>query len=228
LVGGQHGRGWRELMRGAGSVVCRRCSRAAFIGRGQLAGVTEERSRRQWVLNLLVSTLIRGGESLGHRASAGEGRRPGGGSIQLHPSAGGGWTVAHGVAATDRTAMAARTLSDEGDDPGFTDRVSPPVSDGRIGQAERRPNQTSEAMAESNKQSNGQIRQVARGRRWAESDKRSRPVESDKRSDGRIGQVARGRRWADWAGQGGRRWATAGLEKKRGGRAKTISRAEIK
>jgi hypothetical protein len=165
---------------------------------------------------------------LGHRASAGEGRRPGGDSIQLHPSAGGGWTAAHGVAATNRTAMAARTLSDEGDDPGLTDRVSPPVSDGRIGQAERRPNQTSEAMAESNKQSNGQIRQVARGRRWAESDKRSRPVESDKRSDGRIGQVARGRRWADWAGQGGRRWATAGLEKKRGGRAKTISRAEIK
>jgi hypothetical protein len=40
---------------------------------------------------------------MGHRASAGEGRRPGGGSIQLHPSAGGGWTVAHRVAATDRT-----------------------------------------------------------------------------------------------------------------------------
>jgi hypothetical protein len=37
----------------------------------------------------------------------------------------------------------------------------------------------------------------------------------------------RGRRRSDWAGKGGRRWATAGLEKKGGGRAKTISRAEI-
>jgi hypothetical protein len=35
-------------------------------------------------------------------------------------------------------------------------------------------------------------------------------AESDKRS----------RRWADWARQGGRRWATAGLENKGGGRAK--------
>jgi hypothetical protein len=30
---------------------------------------------------------------MGRRASAGEGRRPGGSSIQLHPSAGGGWTA---------------------------------------------------------------------------------------------------------------------------------------
>jgi hypothetical protein len=40
---------------------------------------------------------------MGRRASAGEGRRLGGGSIQLHLSAGGGWTVARGVAATDRS-----------------------------------------------------------------------------------------------------------------------------
>jgi hypothetical protein len=36
---------------------------------------------------------------MGHRASAGEGRRPGGGSIQLHPCAGEGWTAAHGAVA---------------------------------------------------------------------------------------------------------------------------------
>jgi hypothetical protein len=86
----------------AGSVVWRRCSRAAFIGRGRLAGATEERSRRRWVLNSPVLTLIRGGESMGCRASAGEGRRSGSGLIQLHPCAGGGWTVACGAAATDR------------------------------------------------------------------------------------------------------------------------------
>jgi hypothetical protein len=37
----------------------------------------------------------------------------------------------------------------------------------------------------------------------------------------------RGRRRADWAGKGGRRWATAGLEKKGGARAETVARAEI-
>jgi hypothetical protein len=37
----------------------------------------------------------------------------------------------------------------------------------------------------------------------------------------------RGRRRADWARKGGRIWAMAGLEKKGGGRAETISRAEI-
>jgi hypothetical protein len=84
-------------------VVWRRCSRTAFIGRRRLAGATEERSRRRWVLNSPVSTLIRGGQSMGRRASAGEGRRLGGGSIQLHPSAGGGWTAGRGAAATDRT-----------------------------------------------------------------------------------------------------------------------------
>jgi hypothetical protein len=53
--------------------------------------------------------------------------------------------------------VAARTLSDEGDDPRLTDRVGPPISE-------------REATAESDKQ------------REAESDKRSRPAESDKRS----------------------------------------------
>jgi hypothetical protein len=37
----------------------------------------------------------------------------------------------------------------------------------------------------------------------------------------------RGRQWADWARKGGRRWATVGLEKKGGGQAETIARAEI-
>jgi hypothetical protein len=37
----------------------------------------------------------------------------------------------------------------------------------------------------------------------------------------------RGRRRAGWAGKGGRRWAAAGLERKGGGRAKTIAQAEI-
>jgi hypothetical protein len=64
--------------------------------------------------------------------------REGGGSIQLYPSAGEGWT-----------AVAARTLFDDGDDPRLTDSVGPTISDGRIGQAEREggdgPNRTSEA-----------------------------------------------------------------------------------
>jgi hypothetical protein len=67
------------------------------------------------------------------------------------------WLEAHGGARrgnVDR-AVKARTLSDEGDDPGLTDRVGPPVSE-------------REATAESDKQ------------REAESDKRSRPAESDK------------------------------------------------
>jgi hypothetical protein len=34
--------------------------------------------------------------------------------------------------------------------------------------------------------------------------------------------------WAGWAEKGGRRWAAAGLKMKRGGRAETISWAEIK
>jgi hypothetical protein len=37
----------------------------------------------------------------------------------------------------------------------------------------------------------------------------------------------KGRRRAGWAGKGGRRWAAAGLERKGGGRAETIARAEI-
>ena len=99
---------------------------------------------------------------MGRRASAEEGRRWGGGSIQLHPSAGEGRTVAREAVATDRAAAA----------------------------------------------------QAGGGRRpgsltgWAHLS-------------------VRGRRRADWAGKGGRRWAAAGLEKKRGGWAKTISWAEI-
>jgi hypothetical protein len=69
------------------------------------------------------------------------------------------WSEAHSGARRGNVgwAVAARTLSDEGDDPGLTDRVGPPISE-------------REATVESNKQ------------REAESDKRSRPAESDKRS----------------------------------------------
>jgi hypothetical protein len=79
--------------------------------------------------------------------------------------------------ATPAGAVAARALSDEGDDPGLTDRVGPPVS-------------KREAMAESDKQregGDGRIRQAARWRRrpnrtssekevTAKLDKRSRPI----------------------------------------------------
>jgi hypothetical protein len=76
---------------------------------------------------------------MGRRASAGEGRRRGGGSIQLHPSAGEERTVAHEAVATDRTGGGGsggrwKTV-------GLTDRVGPPVSEGeatgRLGQEGR-------------------------------------------------------------------------------------------
>jgi hypothetical protein len=65
---------------------------------------------------------------MGRRASAGEGRRSGGGSIQLHPSAGGGWTAARGAAATDRTGGdgSGRRWKTAG----LMDRVGPPISEG--------------------------------------------------------------------------------------------------
>jgi hypothetical protein len=43
----------------------------------------------------------------------------------------GGWTVAHGVA-MPAGAVAAQTLSNEGDDPRLTDRVGPPVSEREV------------------------------------------------------------------------------------------------
>jgi hypothetical protein len=76
---------------------------------------------------------------MGCRASAGEGRRPGGGSIQLHPSAGEGWTAACGVAATDRTGGGGS--GGRWKTAGLTDRVGPPVSvgeaTGRLGRKGR-------------------------------------------------------------------------------------------
>jgi hypothetical protein len=112
---------------------------------------------------------------MGRRASAGEGRRSGGGSIQLHPSAGGAWMAARGAAATDRTGGGGS--GGRWETAGLTDRVGPPVSEG-------------EAM-------------------------------------GRLGQKGREEVAHDWAGKGGRRWATAGLEKDGGGRAEIVARAEI-
>jgi hypothetical protein len=65
---------------------------------------------------------------MGRRASAGEGRRPGGSSIQLHPSAGEGWMVAHGAAAIDRTGGGGS--GGRWKMVGLADRVGPPVSEG--------------------------------------------------------------------------------------------------
>jgi hypothetical protein len=97
----------------AGTVVWRRCSRAAFIGQGRLAGAMEERSQRRWVLNSPVSTLILGGESMGCRASVGGGR-----------------TAAGGAAATDRTGGGGS--GGRWKTAGLTDRVGPPVSEGEV------------------------------------------------------------------------------------------------
>jgi hypothetical protein len=76
---------------------------------------------------------------MGRRASAGEGRWPGGGSIQLHPSVGGRWTAARGVAATDRTSSGGS--GGRWKTAGLTDRVGRPVSEGeatgRLGRNER-------------------------------------------------------------------------------------------
>jgi hypothetical protein len=46
--------------------------------------------------------------------------------IQLLPGSGGGWMAARDFA-TPAGAVAARALSDEGDNPGLTGRVGPPV-----------------------------------------------------------------------------------------------------
>jgi hypothetical protein len=65
---------------------------------------------------------------MGHRASEGEGRRSGDGSILLHPSVGEGWTAACGAATTDRTGGG--SSGERWKTPGLTDRVGPPVSEG--------------------------------------------------------------------------------------------------
>jgi hypothetical protein len=60
---------------------------------------------------------------MGHQASAGEGTRPGGCSIQLHLSAGGGW-----MAATDQ--IGGGGSGGRWKTAGLTDRMGPPVSEG--------------------------------------------------------------------------------------------------
>jgi hypothetical protein len=65
---------------------------------------------------------------MGRRASVGEGRRQGGGSIQLHPSAGEGRTVVRGAVATDRTGGGGS--GGRWKTAGLTDRVGPPISEG--------------------------------------------------------------------------------------------------
>jgi hypothetical protein len=84
----------------------------------------------------------------------GNGGGIGGASPPLPLSTGGHPLAAHSAAAPAR-AVAARALSDEGDDPGLADRVGPPVSE-------------REATAELDKQregGDGRIGQAARGRR---------------------------------------------------------------
>jgi uncharacterized protein YbjT (DUF2867 family) len=63
------------------------------------------------------------------------------------------------VALGDRRAVAARALSDEGDNPGLTDRVGPPISE-------------REATAESDKRSRRRSKRTSR-QATAEMDKRS-------------------------------------------------------
>jgi hypothetical protein len=53
------------------------------------------------------------------------------------------------------------------------------------------------------------------------------PPVSEGEAMGRLGRKGREEMGRDWARKEGRRWATAGLEKKGGGRAKTIARAQI-
>jgi hypothetical protein len=65
---------------------------------------------------------------MGRRASAGEGRRRGGGSIQLHPSVEEGRTAARGAVATDRTGGGGS--GGRWKTAGLTDMVGPPVSEG--------------------------------------------------------------------------------------------------
>jgi hypothetical protein len=68
--------------------------------------------------------------------------------------------VVHGVA-TPAGAVAAQALSDEGDDPGFTDRVGPPVS-------EREATTESDKQREGGDGRIGQVEQAGQGgRRWA-------------------------------------------------------------
>jgi hypothetical protein len=138
-------------------VVWRQCSRAAFIGRGWLAGATEERSQ-WWPVELQWRRRFRWGRKWGgETGSRGDERA----AAPIHFATGG-----EGV------------LPGEGE---------PAAAPGRCSGGRRRPGSLTG---------------------WAHV-------------------LVRGRRRADWAGKGGRRRAAAGLEKKGGGRAETIARAEI-
>jgi hypothetical protein len=119
--------------------------------------------------------------------------------------------------------MAARALSDEGDDPRLTDRVGPPVSE-------------REATAESDKQregGNGQIGQVARALSDEGDDprltdrvgppisERETTAELDKQREGGDGRIRQAEQATGRLGQTGREemgrgWA--GKEERRPGR----------
>jgi hypothetical protein len=131
----------------AGTVVWRRCSRAAFIGRGRLAGAMKERSQRRPV-ELQWRRHFRWGRKWGgETGSQGDERA----AAPIHFATGG-----EGV------------LLGEGE---------PAAAPGRASEGRRRPGSLTG---------------------WAHL-------------------LVRGSRRVDWARKGGRRRATAGLEKKEGG-----------
>jgi hypothetical protein len=157
-LGGRAVRVWMERADArAGTVVWRWCSRAAFIGRGRLAGATEERIRRL-PMELQWRRRFRWGRKWGGETwSWGDGRA----AALIHFATGG---------------------------EGVLPRGGEPVAvPGRAPGGRRRPGSLTG---------------------WAHLS-------------------VRGRRRADWARKGGRRWAMAGLQKKGGGGAETIARAEI-
>jgi hypothetical protein len=138
-------------------MVWRRCSRAAFIGRGWLAGAMEERSWRRPVELQWRRRFGWGRKWGGETGSRGDGRV----AAPIHFATGGEVVLLGGG--------------------------EPAAVHGRVPEGRRRPGSLTG---------------------WAHLS-------------------VRGRRRADWAGKGGRMWAVAGLQKKGGGWAKTITQAEI-
>jgi hypothetical protein len=101
----------------------------------------------------------------------------------------GGQAAAYG-AAVPVGAVVARALFDEGDDPGLTDRVGPPVSEREAmaesdKQSRRRPNRTSGA-------GDGQIGQAEQATVESDKRKRRRPNQTSGAGDGPTGSDREG------------------------------------
>jgi hypothetical protein len=73
----------------------------------------------------------------------------------------------------------------------------------------------------------GSARSGFRRKKTAGLTDRVGPPVSEGEATGRLGRKGREEMGHGWAGKEARRWAAAGLEKKGGGRAETIARAEI-